>query len=70
MVIGRERWFLVVGPDIYDSDWGVTFGYGPLPPDGINYAWRRVWRINVRWPFSIRRTGQRRFDRYVARGNQ
>jgi hypothetical protein len=53
MIVTRERWFLIVGSDLNNSDWGVTFGYGPVPPDGVTYAWRTVWRINVRWPVSV-----------------
>lgn len=60
MIVARARWFLIIGPDIYDNDWGVSFGYGPRPSDGISDAWRCVWRINVRWPISLRRSGQRR----------
>lgn len=49
------RFFLLIGHDLYDNRWGVTFGYGfrPTAPEGET-AWRQVWRIAVSWPISVR----------------
>ena len=53
-----ENWLLVIGPDIWCSDWGISWKRGNLPPNSISGEWRRwrvEWRINVRWPITISR---------------
>lgn len=53
MIINRGKWFLFTGSDIHDSNYGITFGCGPMKPDGIHNAWRNIWRISVRWPIVL-----------------
>lgn len=52
-------WLLVLGADMSDSDYGITFKHGDLPPlPGPSSGWRRwrvEWRIRFRWPVVIRR---------------
>lgn len=53
------NWMVVIGPDMWSRDYGVTWNHGGLPPKpGPSEGWRRwkvEWRIDVRWPISIRR---------------
>lgn len=51
----EKRGFLLIGTDLYDGLWGITFGYGfrPNVPEGET-AWRQVWRIRICWPIKIR----------------
>ena len=52
---GRPRnWAVLFGSDHNNSDAGLTLFYGPQPSDGVRDAWRHVWRINIRWPVSLR----------------
>jgi hypothetical protein len=50
---------VVIGSDIMNRDYGLTYKHGNLPPlAGPSSDWRRwkvEWRINIRWPISIRR---------------
>lgn len=48
-IVDGGNWFLIAGPDISNSDYGFTFGYGR---DGN--PWRYVWRVNIRWPVQMR----------------
>lgn len=55
-IYNGKEWALIVGPDMGNPDWGFTFLYQGKPPnerDGITVAWRHVWRVNIRWPFTI-----------------
>lgn len=57
-LISRDDWYLVFGPDINNRDYGVTFCRGLLPPNTFSGGWKRwsvEWRVNIRWPVSIRR---------------
>ncbi len=54
MIVKRDKWFLIVGSDHHNSCFGLTFGFGPIPPNGIGDAWLSVWRVNIRWPITVR----------------
>lgn len=60
--ISRDNWFLIFGHDMWNSDYGVTFSHGLLPPNAFSGEWKRwrvEWRINIRWPITIKRRGTR-----------
>lgn len=65
----RERkFFVLLGHDLYDSRWGITFGYG-YRPDATEgeTAWRQVWRIAFAPPISIRhRHGAPKVRHFIA----
>jgi hypothetical protein len=70
--INRPRWLLIVGPDLSNNDWGLTFHRDPLPPMGDWKQWRINWRVNIRWPIQIssRPMGpRRRLKQYAVRLN-
>jgi hypothetical protein len=48
------KFFVIVGHDLYDNNWGLTLCYGfrPEAPEGET-AWRQVWRIAFAWPVTI-----------------
>jgi hypothetical protein len=49
-----DGWVVIIGPDISHRDWGVTWNWGECKPLGDWRCWRHEWRINVRWPISVR----------------
>lgn len=65
-MIYRDTWYVLFGTDIDDRDYGVTLAWGGWRPSRFHEGWkvwRHEWRINVRWPVSVRR----RSDRSAAR---
>lgn len=53
-LIARDNWLFVLGPDIMDSDYGVTLKWGLLEPMGEWKRWKHNWRISFRAPIRIR----------------
>ena len=54
-IIERERWAMIIGSDINDSRWGITFVCHPDPnPRPECYRWLTRLRISFSWPVSFR----------------
>lgn len=49
-----KDWLLIIGQDISDRDYGVTLKQGEITPIGDWKRWKYEFRMNVRWPISIR----------------
>jgi hypothetical protein len=49
-----DNWLLIIGRDFDNNDWGITWKHGEMSPFGDWRCWKREFRLNIRWPISIR----------------
>lgn len=59
MIIDRENWLLIVGPDLSNNHYGISLCWGKLSPIADYRRWRHQWRINVRLPITFRHTARK-----------